>query len=75
MAKNQEMIIPEMCEGCTLNLGEGNRCPVQREPGWLWMECGGCWSKRTDPATDKEMMRDIKNYKFMMWGYASNTGD
>lgn len=75
MAKNQEMIIPEMCEGCTLNLGKRIRCPVQREPGWLWMECGGCWSKRTDPATDKEIMRDIKNYKFMMRGCQGNTGD
>ena len=62
MAGNKRETIPEICEGCTQYWGEGRRCSVQKEPGWLW-ENGGCWSKRTDPAVDKRIYEDIQRDK------------
>jgi len=60
--------IPEMCEGCTLYKGKNWRCPVQEEPGWLYEKYGTCWSKRTDPAVDKQIIAAIEKYKIIMEG-------
>lgn len=54
--------VPEMCQDCTLYYGEGWRCPVQEEPGWLYEKYGTCWSKRTDPKVDKKIAVDIERY-------------
>ncbi len=54
--------VPEMCQDCTLYYGEGWRCPVQKEPGWLYEKYGTCWSKRTDPKVDKKIAVDIERY-------------
>lgn len=60
------LVVPEMCEGCTAYMGEGYRCPVQKEPGWLWIHKKSCWSKRTDPAVGIRIGMDIKNYRNRM---------
>lgn len=58
--------VHKMCEGCTLYGGKKKRCPIQEEPGWLMVTSGECWSKRTDPDVDKQILRDIERYKIFM---------
>jgi hypothetical protein len=64
--EKRSLVVPEMCEGCTAYMGEGYRCPVQKEPGWLWIHKKECWSKRTDPAVDRQIEADIENYRNRM---------
>jgi hypothetical protein len=61
--EKRSLIVPAMCEGCTLNQGRDHTCPVQKEPGWLWMNQKGCWSKRTDPAVDRQIYDDMWDYR------------
>jgi hypothetical protein len=66
MAGNRErnkLIVPAMCEGCTLNRGVRRKCPVQTEPVWLWEKYRKCWSRRTDPAVDRQIEADIDRYR------------
>jgi hypothetical protein len=68
--KNNTYTVPEMCQNCTLYNGKGRRCPIQKEPGWLYKKYGTCWSKRTDPIIDKKIKRSMYDYSIEKWGYA-----
>jgi hypothetical protein len=59
----RRLIVPAMCANCTQNQGRDHACPVQKEPGWLWMNQKGCWSKRTDPAVDRQIYDDMWDYR------------
>ena len=72
--EERSLIVLAMCADCTLNQGRDHTCPVQKEPGWLWMNQKGCWSKRTDPAVDRQIVRDIAFYKGQAPSESENFG-